>query len=389
VGRDPVVDPQVWTLSERARESAIAGDTERARELADEAVERAKGLDDRELSPHLAEAWAATGEVLARAGDFQGAHDKFIEAERHAIAAEYARRLLDMRLLWAKVDARREAPDRGSDHLRRAEALGHALQQAESPTHIAELEEAMGIVARAKGDHEAAIGHHRKAYELFTELERPLLAARALMGVGASSSSALPRAREAYEDALRLYREIGVPQRYRNRVTAHMNLGLIALIQNRGVGLRHFRYVVDYGEPDERLKALASGTNLAVNDQRREEARDWAKLIDQELTSRRDAPQALAQKAQLAAAVARFGLLRTADGEVHMQTALEMAKDVSPRAQATTLQQWVEWLEHHGACVPAAQRLAESDKLAEGVGSSEQYSRWREVRPGGRCKKQG
>lgn len=50
VGRDPVVDPQVWTLSERARESAIAGDTERARELAGQAMERAEGLDERELS---------------------------------------------------------------------------------------------------------------------------------------------------------------------------------------------------------------------------------------------------------------------------------------------------------------------------------------------------
>lgn len=388
VGRDPVVDPQVWTLSERARESAIAGDTERARELAGQAMERAEGLDERELSPHLAEAFAAAGEVLARAGDFEGAHEKFVEAERHAIAAESSRRLLEMRLLWAKVDARREAPDRGADHLRRAEALGHALEQAESPTHVAELEEAMGIVARAQGDHERAIGHHRRAFELFTELERPLLAARALLGVGASEQllSRFDEAREAYTQAANVYESIGVPEPYRNRVTAEMNLAAVALSVSDTAGLRSFDYVARNGSAEQRLLALAGGTNLAVDLEDREQARRWADLVVRELERQPDASLATTHAAQLAAGLALAGLLELRSGESMIRAAVKTADSLPVSARLETLRYWVEWLEHRDRCFDVRTTLEKFDALvALDAEAASAYESWRETHPTARC----
>ena len=388
VGRDPVVDPQVWTLAERARESAIAGDTENAKKLATEAVERADGLDERELSPHRAEAYAATGEVLARAGDFEGAHEQFIEAERHAIAADYPRRLLEMRLLWAKVDARREAPDHGADHLRRAEALGHALDQASSPTHTAELEEAMGIVARAQGDHEAAIAHHQRAYELFTELERPLLAARALLGVGASQQllSRLEAATAAYQKAARVYEDNRIPERYRNRVTVEMNLATVALSRSERAGLNHFDYVVRHGDSNQRLIALAGGTNLAVNLEDRRAAKRWAELVAKELRVQLDAPAAILHPAQLAAGIAMSGLLELPEGDSMMEAAVDTAASLPSPAEIRTRQEWATWLEARSRCDELRERLDEIAALVREEGPPPGYEAWLSARRSAQCK---
>lgn len=327
----------------------------------------------------MAEAFAAAGEVLARAGDFEGAHEKFVEAERHAIAAEYSRRLLEMRLLWAKVDARREAPDRESDHLRRAEALGHALEQAESPTHVAELEEAMGIVARAQGDHEKAIAHHRRAYELFTELERPLLAARALLGVGASEQllNRFDEATAAYEKTIELYERLGVPERYRNRITAEKNLGAVNLADADARGLQNFGFVAEFGEPDERLEALAAGTNLAVASLDESMARRWAADALAELERQPQVSVLREHQVKLSAGNALFGFLNDPAMETLLEDADILAKQISLERRLTTREVWIEWLGVHQRCDDKARRLSELDIIIGSTDPPDNYTEWR------------
>lgn len=238
----PVVDPEVWSLAESAREAAIVGDPQRAQQQAQAALARAAALGDGELSPHLAEAQAARAEVLARGGDLPGALALFPVAERQAIGTTYQLRLWWLRVLWAKVLALSEAPDAGEralEQLQRAEPLAHALGQDDSLLLRAELAEARGMVERARGDQHEAIAQHQLARESFAALGRPLQRARALLGIGTSHQllGELEAARVAYQRAEAIYAEAGVPPSYRNLLQTRINLGMLAAVELRADGL--------------------------------------------------------------------------------------------------------------------------------------------------------
>ena len=380
----PVVDPEVWTLAERAREAATLGDAAEATRLAAEALARAKTVDAAELTPHQAEALAATAETEARAGDFAKATASFAEAEHQAIATDHRRRLVQMRLLWAKVEARLGVPEKAEGHLSRAESLSTALGDADSTYMQAELAEARGVVWRAKGDHTKAIEAHQVALQRFAETKRPLLAARALLGKGASHQYAgnPNAAKTAYEGALDIYNDIGVGETYRNRVKAHLNLGYLGLLATDARALDDFDYAVRHGSDKERLGALASGTNLAVNLDAKADAERWAARTMEELQRQADAPSHWRHDAELAAGVAIFGLLRKPEGERVLQQAETTARSLSLAARVRTQQGWVDWLPYWKRCDEARTRLTALDELvASGAQHVPGFEQWRNADP--------
>ncbi len=382
----PAVDPEVWSLSESAREASIVGDLDRARARARAAEERARGLDAQPMTAHLAEALAAHGEVLARAGDLSGALQAFERAERHAIGAEYPERLLWMRLLWAKVTALTEAPDAGEralEHLRRAEPLVHALGHGESKTMAAELAEARGMVARARGHHQQAIEQHQIARTQFEALGRPLLAARALHGIGAGQQALgeLDAAALAYAGAETLYLEAGVPESYRNRLMGRFNLGQLAYLRAEPAGFEHFEFIMEHGTADERLEVLLLAIGLAHarmdDDDGPARARAWAERGLRELRARPDASVRHVHDLDLAAGSV-LAAIDDPRGEPLLHAALALSDQLPPDVGAMTEQTWIDRLWGTGRCDEARTRLLALDaRVTELEPSLPGWTQWR------------
>ncbi|MEM6992647.1 MAG: serine/threonine-protein kinase [Myxococcota bacterium] len=381
LGPAAVVDPDVWTLAERSREAATVGDAESAMTFAEDAIARAQKVDDRKLTPHLAEAHAAKAEALARSGDFAAADEEFAVAERHAIGGEHPERLLMMGLLWAKVEARLKAGSRGSAHLRRAESLGAALGKTESQIFAGEVAEAAGVVAFAEDKHREAIANHGTAHEIFDGAGRPLLAARALLGVGASHHllGEFKEAETAFEKAVTIYDTLGVPPEYRNRVRAKYNLGYVALATSDRSGFSHFEDVLEHGSAEEKLEVVAAATNLAVNLVAVEDAQGWSQRAMAELKKQPHAAPSSRYSAELAIGAARFGLLDEQAGEKWMRAAEATARQLSPANRVRVQQAWIAWLNYRGRCDDARRRLEALDTLVDtgGSGGLPGFHQWR------------
>ena len=377
----PAVDPEVWRLAESAREAAIVGDAEHAQRQASAALVRAQSLDDSTMTAHLAEAHAAQAEVLARGGDIQAALEQFASAERHAIGAEVPQRLLQIRLLWAKVLALTGDPiagQRAADHLRQAEPLAFALDQDQSLTFTAELAEARGMVERTLGNYETSIAQHRAALAHFEQLDRHVLVARAWLGIGASYQwlERSDQAVAAYVQAESIYAELGVPPRYRNRIRVHLNLGMLGLSTEHD-GIPALEFVMEHGTADERLQAIAYAIAQIDDRQQMDLAAAWSELALTELGQRSATASPLVFDVQLTTG-ATLAMLDDPRGRPLLEQAERTAQQLAPIFEYRAQQTFIDWLRSAGHCNEAKTRLAALDaRLAAEPTAPTDIEAWR------------
>ncbi|PRP91412.1 Serine/threonine-protein kinase PrkC [Enhygromyxa salina] len=388
----PVVDAELWRLTQATRAAALLGAGEQALALADRALERATTLADaRAHTANFAEAYSARAEAFSRQRQYQAALHDFEDADVHAHLSGYREREISNQALWAKVRSLSGAAldyAKALEDLERKRKLILAVGSGPLRTRLeAELEDAAGFVEYRRDAYPEALAHHQRARELLAQLDDPVLLATTLNNLGAAHQmlDQLDEARASYTRARQTLAAAGVPPGHSTAVEVELNLGILDVELDRSTGFDHLASVARLSSGPRQLQALDQALTLAVNlgdePRMREYAEELlAKLSSQPLTS---ASQARA-KFDVATAFVHLGDPR---GDELFATIDTLPPElVSPALGLRLRRSHVRALERRERCADAAVVLAGVDDYARRHGLVDpEFREWRTKRETAAC----
>jgi tRNA A-37 threonylcarbamoyl transferase component Bud32/tetratricopeptide (TPR) repeat protein len=392
------IDAEVQRMAERARALSLLGDFDAAREEADKAVQRAEGLDALASSVERAVAFAARGWVHRANGEHAPAIADFQLALYHALAVDAKHEMLRIWTLLAKTLSQGKGFDLelAPVHAKHAEAMLRQLEVAKSDPRYADVLEANGLHATARGDYERSIPIQREALEVFREANLPTRAAQSLINIAVNlhKQGKLDEARHEYERALALLDAAGLPPSYRNRVRINRSLGLLAYesldLGVRRRGLAHYEFMIEHGNAREQLDGYFLGLALVLDFDDPELTKTW---IEGALAALAAQPEASVQESFNIHHAAGSALFRAGDprGEEVLREAEVEARSLSLQFQFNLQKDWITWLEEVGRCDEARERR---ERLVSWMGGAEgaddlvqQYALWREAGLSAACNK--